>query len=149
MLIFKSMKFLTIIMIFFVLSNVEAKDKPNILIKNDLVVNGKKYNIVIESTPSKPRSNGKGYCGAGEEITLRISSSGKNKFSKLIESCLENLVLKDSSAYGNQTAKSLLFGVNISQNPIMIYWDMKADKSNAVGRIDLSLALPDYSEVEK
>ena len=56
------------------------------------------FEVSIEEKPSKPQARGKGHCGAGQEVSLKVISlpSKKEVFSELIASCLKDIDLEDS-----------------------------------------------------
>ncbi len=97
------------------------------------------FDILITSEMSRPNAKGKGFCGGGEEIFVRIKSSktGKIVFSKLIESCLETLQLKNGN-YGGETKLTISETLKFDLNGIVIEW------SDETGRIDLESGVPVY-----
>ncbi len=56
------------------------------------------YEVSVEEKASRPQAKGKGQCGAGQEISLKVHSlpSKREVFSELIASCLKNIDLEDS-----------------------------------------------------
>lgn len=56
------------------------------------------FEVSIEEKSSKPQAKGKGHCGAGQEVSLRVVAlpSKKEVFTELIASCLKDMDLEDS-----------------------------------------------------
>jgi hypothetical protein len=97
----------------------------------------KDYLITITSKPSRPKAKGRGFCGAGKEVTLQIfeTRSKKMVFSKLIESCLKTIELRGRAE-----------SIDLDANPILLHWLIRGDKTNVTAAIDFSSGRPVYSE---
>jgi hypothetical protein len=125
------------------LSGAQAKT----LLEKTLSVSGKTWVVLVDVAQSKPKGNGMGFCGSGQEVTfkLREQTSKSIAFSKLIESCLHSIELQEGQL-GSENAESLSRAIQLEKYPIEIRWLTMDGKSNVVGRIDLLSGSPKYSE---
>ena len=113
-----------------------------------ITVNGHKWLATFSIKPSKPADHGQGFCGSGQEVTLKLQSVASKKivFTKLIESCLESIELENGNL-GEESTQSLSDVVNLDKNPIEIKWLNFKGKTGVRGKIDLTSGVPSYSEL--
>ncbi len=76
-----------------VLANI--KETGELLLERKLNSGLNRYTVKITRQLSRPKARGRGYCGAGTEIFLKVFKPGLRKpvFSRLVDSCLESLDL--------------------------------------------------------
>ena len=106
-------------------------------------VGSNEFEIVVVSSPSRPESQGRGHCGAGEEIKIKIFHQPKKKifFEKLIASCLQAIELETDS--GN---KKPIEAVKITKTGVEILWFSRDGKTEIKCIINLEKDKPRYSE---
>jgi hypothetical protein len=104
--------------------------------------------VSFEIRASRPKGKGSGMCGSGQEVTLRVVQRRPRRtiFSKLIESCLRSIELKNGEL-GSQTQDSLRRAIDLSASPIRIEWAQIGDRQNIVGLLDLTSGKPKYTEL--
>lgn len=126
------------------------KTSEKLILSKKFEINSKILNVQFYSSLSSPNSNGKGYCGVGEEIQLKVISNQSHKiiFTKLIESCLKNITLKDGSALGMQNESTLLKGIEFTTNEIILNW-INYENEEVSGVIDLSSSKPKFKLVNQ
>jgi hypothetical protein len=117
------------------------------LLNKTVTGNGRMFAVSVASVPSKGEKKATGYCGAGEEVTLLISDIPSNKvlFSKLVESCLENIELQDGSL-GSENSDSLSRAIKFGDSVIQVRWLSIDKRDHVTGRIDLTSGTPKYTE---
>lgn len=118
-----------------------------ILQENNLKVGSKHYLIKVTRNASRPKSGGRGYCGAGKETYLKVFKMGKKKpvFIKLIDSCLKNLDLNGKD-FVVGSPQFIHEAIKIKDSSIEIYWLSSKDRNHFKGILDFKGSSPKYSE---
>jgi hypothetical protein len=130
--------------------NICSKSYCDVLFNKNLMAKKNTFLVVVRSEPSRPHAQGKGFCGAGEEIFMEVRLAKKKKplFSKLIESCLESILLEptEHANYGGETSETIQKLINVDEKNLKIEWQMSKSEKVIKANLELKSGQAQYSE---